>query len=207
MRKAGCVMASLSVYWRLACALRRNIYAGRHGKDENEMTQMLEALVQRRSVRTFADKPVGEEMVQLLLRAAQCAPSAGNEKPWHFVVLQDRNVITRIPEFHPYSAVLLKCPLAIALFADLREERFPGNWPLDCAAATQNILLQAQALHLGAVWLGIYPERERMKCLEELLEVPEELKAFSVVAVGHPAEKPPIREESFDASRVHYDHW
>lgn len=157
------------------------------------MTQMLEALVQRRSVRTFADKPVGEEMVQLLLRAAQCAPSAGNEKPWHFVVLQDRNVITRIPEFHPYSAVLLKCSLAIALFADLREERFPGNWPLDCAAATQNILLQAQALHLGAVWLGIYPEKERMKCLEELLEVPEDLKAFSVVAVGHPAEKPPIR--------------
>ncbi|HPJ26787.1 MAG TPA: nitroreductase family protein [Synergistaceae bacterium] len=171
------------------------------------MAEILETIARRQSVRTFSDKPVGEEMVQVLLHAAQCAPSAGNQKPWHFVVLQDRQVITRIPEFHPYSAVLLKCTLAIALFANPEEELFPGNWPLDCAAATENILLQAEALHLGAVWLGIYPEEERMQNLEALLEVPRNYRAFSVVAVGHPAEKPRFPERIFDSSRIHYDRW
>ncbi len=171
------------------------------------MSQILEVLVQRKSVRTFKDKPVGEEMVQLLLRAGECAPSWGDGRPWHFVVLEDRKIITRIPEFHPESAVLLKCPLAIALFGEPQKEGFPGSWPLDCAVAMQNMLLQAQALSLGAVWLGIYPHERRMHALEALLEVPPHIRAFGVAAVGHPAEKLPLREERFDPSRVHYGSW
>lgn len=171
------------------------------------MSQILEVLVQQKSVGTFKDKPVGEEMVQLLLRAAGCAPSWGDGRPWHFVVLQDKKIITRIPEFHPESAVLLKCPLAIALFGEPQREGFPGSWPLDCAAAMQNILLQAQALSLGAVWLGVYPHERRMHALEALLEVPPHIRAFGVAAVGYSGEKPSPREEPFDPSRVHYGLW
>jgi nitroreductase len=171
------------------------------------MSQILEAIAQRQSVRTFKDKPVGEDMVQVLLRAAQCAPSGGDGRPWHFVVLEDTKIITRIPEFHPHSSALLKCPLAIALFGEPEREGSPGSWPLDCAAAMQNMLLQAQDLRLGAVWLGFYPEKRRMQCLEELLGVPPSVRAFGVAALGHPAEKILPREERFDSSRVHYHRW
>ena len=86
------------------------------------------------------------------------APSAGNEQPWQFIVVTDRAVLDRIPQFHPHSKMVLEAPLAILVCGDLFYEEYKGMWPMDCATATQNILLSARSLGLGSVWLGVYPK-------------------------------------------------
>ncbi|MDW7754170.1 MAG: nitroreductase family protein, partial [Brevefilum sp.] len=115
----------------------------------------LEAIFTRRSVRDFKHDPVSDNDLNDLLRAAMQAPSAKNEQPWHFIVIDDPEILHAIPEFHPYSKMLMDAPLAILVCSDRKLETKRASWLQDCSAATQNILLAAHALGLGAVWLGI----------------------------------------------------
>ena len=167
---------------------------------------VIEAILDRRSIRRFKPGEISEEAVHRLLQAAMYAPSAGNQRPWHFVVLRDRKLLNAVPEFHPYASMLGEAALAVLVCADLSLETHPGYWMVDCAAATQNLLLAVQASSLGAVWLGIYPRPERMQGMARLLTLPEQVKPFALVAIGHPAEHPP-RPERFLPERVHRDRW
>ena len=166
----------------------------------------LEAILSRRSIRMFTGEPVPESSVTILLEAAMSAPSANNQQPWHFVVVKDRVMLNKIPEFHPYSDMLRQAPLAIAVCADLQAELSEGLWIQDCSAATQNILLAAHAMGLGAVWLGVYPISERVTGLHQLLGLPEHIVPLSLVCVGYPAEKK-YPANRFDSSRIHHNHW
>jgi nitroreductase len=166
----------------------------------------LEAIHGRRSIRRYRDEPVDVSAIEAMLRAAMAAPSAGNQQPWQFVVLDDRRVLDAIPEFHPYSAMLHEAPLAIAVCGDARSEKHEGFWVQDCSAAVQNLLLAAHALGLGAVWLGVHPDEDRAARAKELLGLPDGVTCLAIVAVGHPAEqKGP--EDRYDAARVHRNHW
>ena len=166
----------------------------------------LEAIHGRRSIRSYTQEPVTEAQINQLLRAAMAAPSAGNQQPWHFVVLDDRAVLDRVPDFHPYSAMLRQAPAAVVVCADLRLEKHAGYWVQDCSAATQNLLLAAHALGLGAVWLGFHPREDRVRGARKLLGLPEEVAPLAIVALGHPAEsKGPI--DRYDPSRVHRNRW
>lgn len=166
----------------------------------------LEAILTRRSVRNFKPDLVSEGDLRDLLKAGMQAPSAKNEQPWHFIVIDDPALLHAIPEFHPYSKMLLEAPLAILVCSDLRLEVKPKSWVLDCSAATQNILLAAHAKGLGAVWLGIYPDAEREFGMKSLLALPEDIRAVALIAVGHPASQPePV--DRFDEKRVHYNKW
>lgn len=167
---------------------------------------MQDVILKRHSIRRYTDEPVGAEEILGLLEAAMSAPSAGNERPWHFVVITDPAIKNEIPRFQSHAAMVPGAPLVVAVCADLSLQKFPGNWPLDCSAATENLLLSAQAQGLGAVWLGIYPEEDRMTALGKLLDLPGNVKAFSLVALGHPAEtkETPSR---FDAARIHREKW
>jgi nitroreductase len=167
---------------------------------------VLEAILDRRSIRRFVPGEVSEQAVHRLLEAAMYAPSAGNQRPWHFVVLRDRKRLGAIPAFHPHAGMLGEAALAVLVCADLSLQTHQGYWMVDCAAATQNLLLCAHALSLGAVWLGIYPRPERMQGMTRLLALPEQVKPFALVAIGHPAEHPP-RPERFLPERVHHDGW
>jgi nitroreductase len=167
---------------------------------------LLEALLDRRSIRKFRPGEVGDDAVETMLRAAMYAPSAGNQRPWHFVVLRERRLLDAVPRFHPHARMLPEAALAIAVCADLSLETHRGYWMVDCAAATQNLLLAAHGLSLGAVWLGIFPREERMRGMRELLRLPENVQPFALVAVGHPAERPP-RPERFLPERVHRNGW
>ena len=93
----------------------------------------LTTIFSRRSIRLYTAKPVSREMVNEILRAAMSAPSAGNERPWHFIVLTDRNILDAIPKFHPYSAMLKHAQGAILVCGDLTLEKHKGYWTLDCA--------------------------------------------------------------------------
>ena len=166
----------------------------------------MKAIVNRRSIRKYTSQPVSDNQVQELLKAAMSAPSAGNEQPWEFVVMRDRSNLNAIPKFHPYSLMLYEASVAILVCGDLSREKYSGYWVQDCSAATENILLSAVELGLGAVWLGIHPIEERVKAMSKLLKIPETVVPFSLVSIGYPAEqKEP--SDRFDTSRIHFDTW
>jgi nitroreductase len=173
---------------------------------ENTM-DTIKAIITRRSVRHFTDEPVSEEQVNTLLRAAMQAPSAVNAQPWHFVVVNERPLLKAITSIHPYAECVHQAPLAVLVCADLALEKSPGYWVQDCSAATQNLLLAARALGLGAVWLGIYPIQERIEGLRRLLHLPERVQPLSLAAVGHPLGEYPPPENRFRPDRVHYNRW
>ena len=166
----------------------------------------LEAIHTRRSIRKYLDQPVPEELVQKLLAAAMQAPSARNQQPWQFVIIDDRATLDKIPGFMPNAAMAANAPMAIMVCGDLDLETSPGYWVVDCSAATQNMLLAAHSLGLGAVWCGVYPRQPRMKGLKDLLGLPEMVVAHSLVVVGYPAEEAkPI--DRFQPARIRRNHW
>ena len=168
----------------------------------------LEAVFTRRSVRQYTDEPVSDQAIETILRAAMQSPSAANMQPWHFVVINDRRLIDRIPDFHPYSSFLREAPVAIVVCGDLERDRLldASYWVQGCSAATQNLLLAAHAIGLGSVWLGVYPRRERIEGLHRLLQLPDNLVPLNIVSLGHPAE-PPAQVDRFDPSRVSRNIW
>lgn len=169
--------------------------------------ETVEALLTRRSLRNFTSQPVEIEKLELLLKAAMYAPSAANEQPWQFLLLTDRSRFPDIMKIHPYSAVLKTATAAILVCGDMQLEKAPGNWILDCSAATQNILLAAHAEALGAVWCGIYPERERMKGFAEMFVLPSHIIPFALVATGYPSTELPPPPGRFHKERIHYNTW
>ena len=165
-----------------------------------------DAIYNRRSIRSYTDQPVGQDVIEDLLRAAMAAPSAGNQQPWQFVVIDDRRILDAIPEYHEYSAMLKQAPLAIVVCGDARLAKLEGYWAQDCSAATQNLLLAAHASGLGAVWLGVYPREERVAAVRQVLGIPETVVPLNLISIGHPAEEKEPRTQ-YDESRVHRERW
>ena len=134
------------------------------------------------------------------------APSAGNEQPWHFVIINDRKILDEIPKVHPYSQSVRMASVAIAVCADLKLEVYKDFWVQDCSAATENILIAVQAKGLGAVWLGIYPVEDRVSGMQKLLKLPEHVIPLAVIPIGYPDEHKP-KALRFNASRIHRNGW
>ena len=168
--------------------------------------EAIEAIMTRRSIRKYSSQPVSDEVQNVILRAGMAAPSAGDQRPWHFVVIRDKSILDKIPEFHKHATMLKEAQVGILVCADTSCEKYPGRWPLDSAACTQNILLAAHSMGLGAVWVGIYPVEERMKGVSKLLGIPDGVKPVSIVSLGYPAEKKEP-DDRFDPSRIHSDKW
>jgi len=166
----------------------------------------LNAIRTRRSIRTYLDQPVPEELVQELLAAAMQAPSARNQQPWQFIVIDDRAILAKIPTFMPNAAMAGRAPLAILVCGDLSLEESEGYWVVDCAAAVENMLLAAHALGLGAVWCGVYPREKRMESLRQLIGLPKNVIAHSLVVLGCAAEQVPA-EDRYRPERVHRNQW
>lgn len=166
----------------------------------------MKEILERRSIRKYLKSPVSDSQIEKLLKAAMAAPSAGNQQPWEFIVVKDRTILADITKVHPYSQMLKEAALAIVVCADLNKEKHQGYWIQDCSAATENILIEAQYLGLGAVWLGVYPREDRVKGLKKLLNLPENIISLSIISIGHPAEK---KEPSnrYDSSRIHINKW
>ena len=164
----------------------------------------LEAILTRRSIRKYTDQKISPELVDELLKAAMSAPSANNSQPWHFVLINERQILDRVPEFHAYSSMLYFAPLAIAVCGDSNVS--PLYWAQDCCAASENILLAAHARGLGAVWLGVYPIEQRVQALGKLLDLPENIVPLSIISLGYPAAGKPS-EDRYDSAKVHLNHW
>nr|HPI97887.1 nitroreductase family protein [Synergistales bacterium] len=129
------------------------------------------------------------------------------ERPWHFIVIREKEIRDLIPDIHPHALMVREAPLVIAVCADLDLEIAQGYWVQDCAAASQNILLEAQSQGLGAVWLGVHPREDRVSGLGKLLRIPERVRVFSLISVGYPAEEKELHDR-YDETRVHWeDRW
>lgn len=167
------------------------------------MNDRLWPIFSRRSIRRYTDEPITDTELQDLLEAGMAAPSASNRKPWHFVVVTDRETLCALAEAHPYGKMLTKAGAAIAVCGD------PGVstwWVQDCSAATENILIAAAAMGLGAVWLGCHGNTEREQAIRRVLGIPDSIGVLSLLSVGHPAEEKEARTQ-YDARRVRRDRW
>lgn len=167
----------------------------------------MKEIFERRSIRKYKGKEISQDYIQKILRAAMYAPSAGNEQPWHFVVIKDRQKLDEIASFHPHGQMLKEAPLAIIPCADQSNLKYEGLfWIQDMSACIQNILLQSKALGLGTCWCGVYPREELMEGMAKLVHLPAHITPVAVIAVGYPAEEREVRER-YNPDRVHNESW
>ena len=167
---------------------------------------LLEGIIMRRSIRKYTDEIIPQSKVEELVKYGMYAPSARNRQPWHFVLSNDKDLFLKIEEFHPYAKMLKHAQWGIVVCGDELLANTPEYWPVDCAAATQNILLAAHGIGYGAVWLGIYPRPDRIDAMKGLLELPPHIHAFSLISLGCPDQHLPLPER-FMPEKIHYHKW
>jgi nitroreductase len=168
----------------------------------------LSVLYGRRSIREYEAKPVGDELVTLLLSAAMAAPSACGKDPWHFVVVRQKTMLGAISAVLPSGKMLASAALGIVVCGDLGAAHASELSYLlqDCSAAIENLLVAAHALGLGACWLGVHPRQARVEALTKLLALPDRILPISCIAIGWPSEQKSPRTR-YQASHVHDETW
>ncbi|HOP49741.1 MAG TPA: nitroreductase family protein [Ignavibacteriales bacterium] len=166
----------------------------------------MNAIFTRRSIRKYKEGKISQELMRKILYAGMCAPSAGNERPWHFIVIDNRDILNRIADFHPYAKMLTNAAAAIIVCGDLRLEKHKGFWVQDCSAATENILIEIEELGLGGVWVGVYPMQERVEAIQKLFSLDDNIIPLSIVSIGYPDVKPE-QIDRYTEDRVHFNKW
>ena len=162
----------------------------------------MNSIFHRISVRKYQDKKVEKEKVELMLSAAMAAPSACNQQPWEFYVVTDKKMIEQLSEASPYAKCAKEAPLVFV--PCFRTDGIaPDYFNIDMSASVENLLLEADHLGLGAVWMGISPDEGRMTAVRKVLDIPEHLHAFALVPCGYPAEER-AQQDRYDENRVHY---
>ncbi len=176
---------------------------GGAGYDPDEV---MKAILGRKSVRHFTDQRVPRETLEHLTRAGMAAPSALNRQPWAFVVVTERARLDRLAEALPFAKMLKQAPAAIVVCGIASGSAGSDYWVMDCSAASQNILLAAEAMGLGAVWTAAYPSAERIAGVRAVLGIPDTAVPLNVIPLGYPTgeDKP---KNKYRAENVHWERW
>lgn len=168
---------------------------------------VLHNILQRKSVRAYTDRAVSHEQLDTLIRAAMAAPTGRDMRPWHFIVLEGRHQLSPLAEQQPYAKMLAEAQAAVVVCGDMsvtdKEGNPSRNWTFDCSAATENLLLQAEAMGLGAVWTGVYPYDERIEAVKQALHLPDHLIPLNVIPIGYPKGDPQPKDK-YDPAKVEY---
>jgi nitroreductase len=167
--------------------------------------ETIKALMSRRSVRTWTNEPVTEEERKIIMEAAMNAPSAADARPWHFVTMDDPAIINQFTELGG-TEMLSESTFMVLVCGDQSKEIYPGFWPQDCSCAAQNMQLAAHDIGIGCVWIAIYPLEERVEKCRTVLDVPEAITPFALLAMGVPNEVLPP-EYRYDEERLHTNRW
>lgn len=173
----------------------------------NAEQAVLDNIATRTSIRDYEARPVEKEKIEKMLRAAMAAPTAMNKQPWHFVVVDQRNVLDALAGANPYAKMLKKAPLAIVVCGNTDKMIEGGGrdfWIQDASAATENLLLAAHAMGLGAVWTGAYPSEERCISISKVLSLSDNLVPLNMIVVGYPAEQPQPKQK-FKEENISYN--
>ncbi len=189
-----------------------SIFEGHNNKANNYLSikesimDTLTCIKTRRSIRKYKQTTIDLRLIEELIEAGMYAPSARNQQCGHYIIFKDKEQMRSIMQIHPNASMLDSASVAILVCADERLEIAKGYYPVDCAASTQNILLAAHAKGLGAVWLGVYPRVDRMLSLQNIFQLPDNIKPFSLISIGYPDEEKDMPER-FKKERIHYDKW
>ncbi len=167
---------------------------------------VLEAIYTRRSIRKYTDKDIDEDTLRSILRAGFYAPSATNQRPWHFVIIKDKEMLIKISQKHPYAKMLPGAACCIVVCGDKTKQEKTGFLVEDCSAAIENMLLATHGLGLGAVWLSLYPISSRSKPIGQLLNIPQHIIPVGMIAIGYKAEERTTKER-FNEERLHFEKW
>jgi nitroreductase len=159
------------------------------------MNPKLQPIFNRRSIRAYTDATIADATIRALLEAAMAAPSAVARDPWHFYVVRDQATRDQIADALPNGQMLRTAPLGLVIVGDIEKahDNSLSYMLQDCSAAIENILLAAAMLELGACWLGVHPREDRIKRLQEIFELPENMLPIAAIAIGHPAQTQPAR--------------
>jgi len=159
-------------------------------------------LYTRVSIRKYQDKPVEKEKTEAILRAAMQAPSAANQQPWEFYVVTNKEKLDALSRVSPYAGMTKNAPAAI-VSVYRKDCAIPAYAQIDLSIAMENLWLETDAQGLGGVWLGIAPQEDRMKAVEDVLGLPDTVRAFAIFPYGYPAEERK-QQDRFDESRIHF---
>ena len=175
---------------------------------QHPILDTLSVIHNRKSVRNFTGEGVTENDLDLLVKAAMAAPSAVNCQPWEFIIVTDRKTLDALGDALPFSKMLFKAGAAIVVCAiPSRAHKQMNEYAvIDSALASQNILLAAEAIGLGAIWTAAYPYPDRMKTVREILDIPESIIPLNVIPVGHPSGEDQPKDK-FNPGIIHKDHW
>ena len=163
-------------------------------------------VTKRRSIRQYTQEAVNETEIMEILKAAMSAPSAHNQQPWHFVVIDDRGIMDEIMIVHPHSKMLVGAPLSILVCGDTTNMKAPEYLAQDCSAAVMNMLIRITELGLGGVWLGVHPNAPREEGMRKVVKIPSHIVPFALISLGHPAEEI-LPSDRFDSSKIHQNKW
>ena len=177
---------------------------GTETKESDGSNQTLETIFNRKSVRKYTERPVEKEKLETLVLAGMAAPSSRDRRPWEFVIVTDRDLLDKMGDGLPLARMLKETKQAIIVCGDTVKSE--NAWQLDCSAAAQNILLAAESMGLGAVWTAAYPYPERMKIIQDALQLPEHILPLTVIPLGYPTgiEKP---KDKYNKKQIHYNGW
>lgn len=167
--------------------------------------ETIEAIMTRRSIRTWTNEPVTAKERRTIMEAAMNAPSAADARPWHFVTMDDPEIIKQFTELGG-TEMLAESTFMVMVCGDVSKEIYPGFWPQDCSCAAQNMQLAAHDIGIGCVWIAIYPLDERVQVCRKILGIPEAITPFALLAMGVPNEVLPP-EKRYDEERIHANAW
>lgn len=166
---------------------------------DGDGNEALNCIMTRTSIRQYQDRPVEQEKVEQLLRAAMAAPTAVNKQPWHFYVLNTKEAINRLADASQRGSDMVRSAALVIVVCGDMDKALEGKareyWIQDTSAATENLLLAAHALGLGAVWTGVYPMKERVEMTTKVLNLPENLVPLCTILIGYPAENPTPKDK------------
>ena len=174
-----------------------------------ETADALDVIMTRASVRSYTDQPVEKDKVEKMLKAAMAAPTARNQQPWAFIVVDSREILDELAETLPHAKMAAQAPLAIVACGDLTKSLSgvaQEYWVQDVSAAIENLLLAAHAMELGAVWTGVYPIPERVNDVVQVLSLPEHIIPLAVIPIGYPAGEVQPKDK-WKPENVKYNKW
>lgn len=208
MNRYKIVSAVLAV--ALLASLARLAVRMNEAPEVDKKAVVLENIFARKSVRSYTDQPVSREQLDTLVRAAMAAPSGRDMRPWKFVVVDDAAVMDSLSRQLPYAKMLQEAAAAIVVCGDMSIVDKSGNpsvnWQFDCSAATQNLLLAAEAMGLGAVWTGVHPYEDRLAAVKRALILPDYIIPLNVIPIGYPKGEA-LPKDKYAAENIHYNGW